>query len=301
MRIVKSFKYHGKVYLFSRKENDAENSGMILTSAIIGSANFGVIKPEAANLRQYETAVFVEEPQVLQDTKELIQNLNARCSDNIANVEITLVREQNISLDGVDTVEKIPDADVCYYENHVTDICFPLPVKVPAYNERMIDDNRHYTKSNLNVCYAAPRSARKSRDWYETQFTVSTSVRCESDGSPKRGYPLKNVPFVVITDDGYKFKCHTTSQNNKQFSAVGDELILGRWLKGRLVAAGLVRPVNDTGEDHDRQSMITKEMLDEYGCNSLLLTKTDCQIHEDGNVYDVWLLSFKKGSEDEQE
>lgn len=301
VRIVKSFKYHGKVYLFSRKENDAENSGMILTSAIIGSANFGVIKPEAANLRQYETAVFVEEPQVLQDTKELIQNLNARCSDNIANVEITLVREQNISLDGVDTVEKIPDADVCYYENHVTDICFPLPVKVPAYNERMIDDNRHYTKSNLNVCYAAPRSARKSRDWYETQFTVSTSVRCESDGSPKRGYPLKNVLFVVITDDGYKFKCHTTSQNNKQFSAVGDELILGRWLKGRLVAAGLVRPVNDTGEDHDRQSMITKEMLDEYGCNSLLLTKTDCQIHEDGNVYDVWLLSFKKGSEDEQE
>ena len=301
VRIVKSFKYHGKVYLFSRKENDAENSGMILTSAIIGSANFGVIKPEAANLRQYETAVFVEEQQVLQDTKELIQNLNARCSDNIANVEITLVREQNISLDGVDTVEKIPDADVCYYENHVTDICFPLPVKVPAYNERMIDDNRHYTKSNLNVCYAAPRSARKSRDWYETQFTVSTSVRCESDGSPKRGYPLKNVPFVVITDDGYKFKCHTTSQNNKQFSAVGDELILGRWLKGRLVAAGLVRPVNDTGEDHDRQSMITKEMLDEYGCNSLLLTKTDCQIHEDGNVYDVWLLSFKKGSEDEQE
>lgn len=301
VRIVKSFKYHGKVYLFSRKENDAENSGMILTSAIIGSANFGVIKPEAANLRQYETAVFVEEPQVLQDTKELIQNLNARCSDNIANVEITLVREQNISLDGVDTVEKIPDADVCYYENHVTDICFPLPVKVPAYNERMIDDNRHYTKSNLNVCYAAPRSARKSRDWYETQFTVSTSVRCESDGSLKRGYPLKNVPFVVITDDGYKFKCHTTSQNNKQFSAVGDELILGRWLKGRLVAAGLVRPVNDTGEDHDRQSMITKEMLDEYGCNSLLLTKTDCQIHEDGNVYDVWLLSFKKGSEDEQE
>lgn len=131
MRIVKSFKYHGKVYLFSRKENDAENSGMILTSAIIGSANFGVIKPEAANLRQYETAVFVEEPQVLQDTKELIQNLNARCSDNIANVEITLVREQNISLDGVDTVEKIPDADVCYYENHVTDICFQRLSRCP--------------------------------------------------------------------------------------------------------------------------------------------------------------------------
>ena len=114
------------------------------------------------------------------------------------------------------------------------------------------------------------------------------------------GYPLKNVPFVVITDEGYTFKCLTTSDGNKQFSAVGDELILGRWLKGRLAAAGLVTPVNDTGEDHERQGMITKEMLDEYGCNSLLLTKTDCQIHEDGNTFDVWLLSFKKEVEDEQ-
>lgn len=43
--------------------------------------------------------------------------------------------------------------------------------------------------------------------------------------------------------------------------------------KGRLVAAGLVTPVNDTSADHDRQGMITKEMLDEYKCNSLLLTK----------------------------
>lgn len=129
---------------------------------------------------------------------------------------------------------------------------------------------------------------------------MSKAVRCERDGTPKMGYPLKNVPFVVITDDGYTFKCHTTSDGNKQFSAVGDELILGRWLKGRLAAAGLVTPVNDTGEDHERQGMITKEMLDEYGCNSLLLTKTDCQIHEDGNTFDVWLLSFKKEVEDEQ-
>lgn len=302
VRIVKSFKYHGKVYLFSKERAVAENHEVIPVSAIIGSANFGVIKPEAANLRQYETAVLVEEPQVLQDTKELIQNLSTRCSDNIANVtDMRLVRELNVSLTGVDTVSQIPQADLRYYENHVTAVRFPIPVKVPAYDERMMDDNRHYTKSNLNVCYAAPRSARKPRDWYETQFTVSTSVRCEPDGTPKYGYPQKNVPFVVITDDGYTFKCHTTSQNNKQFSAVGDELILGRWLKGRLVAAGLVTPVNNTSADHDRQGMITKEMLDEYGCNSLLLTKTDCQIHEDGNTLDVWLLSFKEGPEDEQE
>lgn len=296
VRIVKSFKYHGKVYLFSKIEDQS------LTAAIIGSANFGVIKPEATNLRQYETAVLVEDAQVLKDTKELLDNLNIRCSDNIANVtdDMKPVRELNVSLTGVDTVTQLPRADLNYYTNHATDISFPLPIKVPAYCDRMLDDGQHFTKSNLNVCYAAPRSARKNRDWYETQFTVSKAVRCESDGTPKLGYPLKNVPFVVITDDGYTFKCHTTSDGNKQFSAVGDELILGRWLKGRLAAAGLVTPVNDTGDDHDRQGMITKEMLEEYGCDSLLLTKTDCQIHESGNTYDVWLLSFKKEAEDEQ-
>ena len=122
----------------------------------------------------------------------------------------------------------------------MTDISFILPIKVPAYAERHMDDNRHYTKSNLNVSYAAPRSARKSRDWYETQFTVNKKI------TTQEGYPEKNVTFAVVTDDGYTFKAHTTSDGNKQFSAVGDELIMGRWIKGRLAAAGLVTPVNDT-------------------------------------------------------
>ena len=109
-----------------------------------------------------------------------------------------------------------------------------------------MDDGRHYTKSNINVCYAAPRSVRKSRDWYETQLTVGASIY------KMEGYPQRNQPFFVITDDGYWFKAHTTSDNNKQFSAVGDELIMGRWLKGRLVAAGIVKPVNNTAEDTER-------------------------------------------------
>lgn len=106
--------------------------------------------------------MFVEDARVLQDAKELFDNLNSRCSDNIANVtDMPLVREQNVSLTGVDTVTQIPTADLNYYMNHATDISFPLPIKVPAYDERMLDDGQHFTKSNLNVCYAAPRSARK--------------------------------------------------------------------------------------------------------------------------------------------
>jgi hypothetical protein len=171
---------------------------------------------------------------------------------------------------------------------HKTHVSFVLPIKVPAFDERHMDDNRHYTKSNINVCYAAPRSRRKSRDWYETQMTVSKEI------TRLEGYPEKNKAFFVITDDGYWFKAHTTSDGNKQFSAVGDELIIGRWIKGRLAAAGLVAPVNDAQLDTDRKGMITLEMLAAYGCDSLVLTKTDQKaLDEDGAELDIWILSFE--------
>ena len=69
---------------------------------------------------------------------------------------------------------------------------------------------------------------------------------------------------------------------------------MGRWLKGRLAAAGLVAPVNDTQKDTDRLGMITKEMLQEYGCENLYLKKTgQTALDEDGTALDVWMLSFK--------
>ena len=100
----------------------------------------------------------------------------------------------------------------------------------------------------------------------------------------------------------HTIKAHTTSDGNKQFSAVGDELILGRWIKGRLAAAGLVTPVNDTQLDRDRLGMITKEMLEAYGCDTLVLTKTDQKMEdEEGNLLDVWFLSFEAAQEQEDD
>lgn len=290
IRLVKAFKYHGKLYTFLK--------GGVVFSAIIGSANLGVIKPEANNRRQYEVSALIrgtdETEEILSHIRELQSD---RCSINIADVhDMTLIREINVSLTGVDTVERVPQTEVALYDRHKTGVSFVLPIKVPAYDERHMDDGKHFTKSNLNVSYAAPRSARKSRDWYETQFTVSKSITLLP------GYPEKNKAFSVVTDDGYTFKAHTTSDGNKQFSAVGDELILGRWIKGRLAAAGLVTPVNDTQLDHDRTGMITKEMLEAYGCNTLVLTKTDQKTEdENGELLDVWFLSFEAVQEQEDE
>lgn len=287
VRIVKSLKYHGKLFCFYRNGKPF--------SAIIGSANLGAIKLEAANRRQYEISALTTEESEATEIAAHIEQLKAPiCSDNIANiVGIPLVRETNTSLNGVELVTSVPQSNVDFYERCKAYVSFFLKLKVPHSNERHIDDGKHYTKSNINVCYAAPRSKRKARDWYETQLTVGADVY------HMEGYPNKNEPFFVVTDDGYWFKAHTTSDNNKQFSAVGDELIMGRWLKGRLAAAGIVKPVNNTAEDIDRVGMITEEMLDEYGCDRLVFKKTgQTALDEAGNALDVWMLSFTSENND---
>lgn len=287
IRVTRAFKYHGKIYVFHK------NGG--IKSAIIGSANLGVIKTEADNYRQYEVSSITTDVAECNEILRLIGKLWCnRCSINIADVtDMKLIREVNTSLIGVDTVGQVPKTEIALFARHKTDVSFELPIKVPAYTDRLVNDRKNYTKSNLNVCYAAPRSTRKPRDWYETQFTVNKSITLLPD------YPPKNVPFYVITDDGYTFKAHTTSDGNKQFSAVGDELILGRWIKGRLAAAGLVTPVNDTQLDYERKGMITKEMLTAYGCDTLILTKTDQRMEDEaGNILDVWFLSFESAKKE---
>ncbi|APM39956.1 restriction endonuclease PLD domain-containing protein [Clostridium kluyveri] len=282
IKIVKAFKYHGKLYCFYKDGQPF--------SAIIGSANLGVIKLDANNRRQYEISSITDDANECREIADFIERLKMQnCSDNIASItRMPIIREINTSLSGIDMVTQIPQTGVQLYAQHKTGVSFVLPLKVPAYKERHMDDGKHFTKSNINVSYAAPRSRRKSRDWYETQLTVSKEI------TRSEGYPEKNKTFFVVTDDGYWFKAHTTSDGNKQFSAVGDELILGRWIKGRLAAAGLVKPVNDTQADTDRKGMITKEMLQAYGCDSLVLSKTDQKaLDEDGSELDVWVLSFE--------
>ena len=74
---------------------------------------------------------------------------------------------------------------------------------------------------------------------------------------------------------------------------------MGRWLKGRLAATGLVVPVNDTQLDTDRTGMITKEILQEYGCENLYLKKTgQTALDEEGTALDVWMLSFKPNNKE---
>ena len=282
IRMVRAFKYHGKIYCFYKDSKPF--------AAIIGSANLGVLKLEASNRRQYELASLTTDADECREIAEFLNKLKQpSCSAKISDIsDMPLIFFFFFALSGIELVTEVPPTNVEFYRRCAAYASFMLPLKVPAAAERHMDDGRHFTKSNINVCYAAPRSRRKSRDWYETQLTVAKEI------THIDGYPQKNVPFFIVTDDGYWFKAHTTSDGNKQFSAVGDELIMGRWLKGRLVAAGLVAPINDTQKDTDRKGMITKEILQEYGCENLYLKKTgQTALDEEGNELDVWMLSFK--------
>lgn len=285
IRAVKCFKYHGKTYAFRR--------GGTVSHVIIGSANLSAIRPDAQTKRQYEISTVTTDPEICREVADFIEKLkDSKYSADIDDIHFKTLLDDNLELEGDENALRMPSQDFKLYKRYAIGTEFLLPLKVPTEAEKYNDSLRKFTKSNINVCYAAPRSAGKPRDWYEIQFTVPREVR-ELPGYPKRG-----EPFFVLTDDSYLFKVHTTSDNNKQFSAVGDELTLGRWLKGRFVSAGLVKPALNTQEDSAgaRDGMITQEMLDQYGCTSLALQRTNRTYPDDkdeGRELELWLLSFK--------
>ena len=69
-------------------------------------------------------------------------------------------------------------------------------------------------------------------------------------------------------------KCKTQGDYSKNFRSTGGLAILGMWVKGKLLDAGVV----SAGD------FITKEMIEQYGNEYVTLTST--------NRSDVWLLEL---------
>lgn len=309
--------YHGKVYLFEKKDGSRRT--------VIGSANLTEINPPVRSI-QCETAVSHDDDEVTGDIVSHLTLLKRFVVDirDITNMAIVtrashvadsadtlrkakpervkITRTGNRTMEGVKGVLKMSAADLADLRAHRTGIRFDLPLKVPTFSQRFSDARDAYAHSNINVCYSKPRKeGGKGRSWYEFQLTVSTKI------NTLPGYPDGNEKFWLITDDGWIFLAHVTSGNNnrKQLSAVGNELLLGSWVKGRLASYGLVEPQADTLDDPERKGLITREILDDYGCDSLTIEKTDRMKSDDsGNAYAVWLISFlpditKKAIEEE--
>lgn len=294
IRLTKSMKYHGKAYGFY-------SNGSII-SGVIGSHNLGSIIHEAGNLRQYELSYCTEDPT---DCAELDAHLSAvvsaPASIPFCDVEkVNIIHEENQKLNGVEGVVKVSSADVASFKAVQTDISFDIPLKVPG----IPGSTQDFMKSNINKCYAKGRLNTRTgvvteRGWWETEIIVSKSTTSQPT------YPERDVPFFVITDDGWKFKMHVSGDYSKNFESHGDLKILGYWLKGRLVAAGFIEPVDSPAADLENvvhgcsdiyqkcKGVITYQKLQKYGRTSVVLTKTLNKLaDDDGTMLDVWVLSF---------
>lgn len=271
VRIVKAFQYHGKIYMFYKNRCPV--------AAIIGSNNLGSLKLEATNLRQYEISAATENPSEIEEVSQIIDKLKApNCSANIQEVYVPLIREVNNELVGQKFVTKVTTHDLDVYKRNVTNISFEIPLKVPANHTK-----QDFRGSNLNVCYASGRK----RTWWETEIVVDKKIR------ELLNYPKYKVPFMAVTDDGWKFQVWTCGANNKNLYSKDDLKIMGRWIKGRLVASGVVESVNQVKDDIEYKGLITGEILEKYGRNTITLTKTTLKtILENGTEMDVWMLSF---------
>lgn len=294
IRVTKSMKYHGKVYGFY--------NGDKISAAVVGSHNLGAITPNASNLRQYEISIYTEDPAECCDLDAHLRAVVvAPTSESLSRItDANIVHEDNKKLDGVEGVVRVSTADVEAFKAAQTSICFDIPLKVPG----IPGSNNDFMKSNINKCYAKGRLNTRTgvvteRGWWETEIIVSKTT------TSMRTYPERDVPFFVITDDGWKFKMHVSGDYSKNLESDGDLKVLGYWLKGRLVAAGFIEPVDSPAADLESvihgsgdiyrkcKGVITYQKLLKYGRTSVTLTKTLNKLaDDDGTMRDVWVLSF---------
>lgn len=294
IRAVPSMKYHGKVYGFYK-------NGQILAS-VVGSHNLSTVQIDANNRRQYEISVVIDDRETLLEIdkhlQHLIQSPVSVAIDALQNVRI--INEENDKLRDIEGVEKLETGVIELYKSALTGISFDIPLKVPG----IPGNSQDYMKSNINKCYAKGRLNSRTgvvteRGWWETEVIVAKTTTQDPN------YPPEDIPFYVVTDDGYRFLAHASGDYKKNFESHNDLKILGYWLKGRLVAAGLVEPVDSPKEDllnkadngydiyGQCKGVVTYQKLLRYGRTSLRFTKTTKQLaDEDGLMRNVWMLSF---------
>lgn len=255
VRLVTPFRYHGKLYSYSNTQG--------AFAGIIGSNNLSSIVD--GGTRVYESSVLLDDKSMAEQMHRFINQLVKTSTDNIGTLEIDSFKEVNPLLEGHEFVKKIQPPDVTTVMISRTDVSFDIPVKPYEVSPQ----------SNLNVFFGKGRESRngliKPRHWYEVELIVPKHITSQQD------YPQAKTDdaiFTVVTDDGWSFNCKVSGDYSKNFRSEGDLKILGKWLKGRLENAGVLK-VGDK---------VTQETLRQYGRDTFTLTKTQTP--------GIWYLDF---------
>lgn len=255
VRLVTPFRYHGKLYSYSNEQG--------AFAGIIGSNNLSSIID--GGVRTYESAVLLDDKNMAQQMRGFIRELVRTSTDNIRELKIDAFREVNPLLEGHEYVKRLKPHEMAEVMSQRTDTSFDIPIKPYEVSPQ----------SNLNVFFGKGREGKngivKPRHWYEVELIVLKNIT-ERDGYPKA--KTKDAIFDVVTDDGWSFKCKVSGDFSKNLRSEGNLEILGKWLKGRLENAGVLK----VGEP------VRKKNLEEYGRENFTLTKT--------SKPGVWYLDF---------
>ena len=246
--VSKEVYYHGKMYSF-------EENG-VCTGAFVGSSNLGSFVNSSTSL--VESDVFIDGDDA-QKVNSRIRDIISVIGTNFADVpEITDFRSSDFSLlNNHDFVQKVTPERVTELEQKKTGIVITIPLKTKP-------------KSNLNAYFGAGKIKNKysPRNWYEVELIISKK-------NPHYNMlPPAEIPFTVVTNDGFLFQCKREGSYGKNFRSTPELTILGKWIKGHMEAEGALK----LGEP------VTEDILTRFGKTNLEMTKTS----EEG----VWLLKM---------
>ena len=244
--------FHGKLYSFVSSQG--EHTGLI------GSANLGTFIRSVE--RTYETMLLAKNDDTAKEIYEknlrLFESLGVRI-DKARTLEEKDFIQSRLDLSNLDGVTKLSEIEALQLLKQESEYCFEIEIKPED-------------KSHLNPFFGKGRKGKRGtvvqRPWYEAELIVSKSI------TSQEGYPAKGEAFNVVTTDGWKFECVTQGTNSKNLRSTGSLSILGKWLKGHLELEGSLQ----TGEK------VTKEVLDDYGKNHLILRST--------TQTDLWIMEF---------
>lgn len=173
--------------------------------------------------------------------------------------------ENDLLKDQLD-VARLQPVEQAGIKNKLSGLVFQIPMKGDVSQRSGLNTSFGQGRGNVQGFYI-PRS------WYEVEIIVPKEIT-SLPGYPQADPHGEGGSFEVITDDGWKFKCKVSGDYSKNLRSESDLKILGKWLKGRLENAGVLRP----GE------RVTDETLANYGRDNVTLTKLN-----NGNV---WYMDF---------
>ena len=235
--VVRDFKFHGKIYSFAKNGTTF--------STIIGSSNLDNISKVHSSF-EIDVVAEREDTAFLRSVDSFMHDLNDRSVISISEWTPNFIQGRS-ALEGYDNVNKISLEETNRVFSGQTAVSFDIPLKTEP-------------KSSLNVFFGKGRMNKNGlvipRPWYEIELIVSKEITSQS------AYP--HGSFTVYTKDGWRFECYTSGDYYKNLRSSFDLQILGRWIKGQMEEADVIKPGD----------LITETTLDDFQKHALRLTKT---------------------------